>query len=240
MTIRSATLLVTLAASLTIACGQETTAPTSGGPATTNPASLKTESERISYALGLKIGRDLKGLTLSAAALDAGFRDAAAGARPQLTDDEMTTALMAVQQKANEAAEARVSAEADANLKAGEAYLAQNAKKEGVKTTASGLQYKVIKSGSGKSPKATDTVSVNYRGTLINGTEFDASRGNPVTFQVNGVIPGWTEALQLMKEGGKNKFIIPYQLGYGEQGYPGVIPPKSWLIFDIELIKVNN
>lgn len=126
-------------------------------------------------------------------------------------------------------------------LEKGEAFLKQNATKEGVKTTASGLQYKVLTEGSGKSPKATDTVTVNYRGTLIDGTEFDSSykRGEPISFPLNGVIPGWTEGVQLMKEGAKYQFTIPSKLAYGSRGAGGVIGPDETLIFEVELLKVK-
>lgn len=127
-------------------------------------------------------------------------------------------------------------------LEKGEAFLQENAKKEGVKTTPSGLQYKVLTEGKGKSPKATDTVTVNYRGTLLNGTEFDSSykRGEPISFPLNRVIPGWTEGVQLMKEGAKYQFYIPANLAYGKQGTPGgPIGPDETLIFDVELIKVQ-
>ena len=131
---------------------------------------------------------------------------------------------------------------ADSNSEKGEAFLAENAKKEGVKTTASGLQYKVLQEGTGKSPKATDTVVVNYKGTLISGKEFDSSykRHKPAEFPLNHVIPGWTEGVQLMKEGAKYEFTIPSKLAYGERGTPGgPIPPNSTLIFEIELITVK-
>jgi FKBP-type peptidyl-prolyl cis-trans isomerase len=131
---------------------------------------------------------------------------------------------------------------AETELEKGEAFLKENAKKEGVKTTASGLQYKVLKEGSGKNPKATDTVQVNYRGTLTNGTEFDSSykRGEPIEFPLNGVIPGWTEGVQLMKEGAKYQFFIPSKLAYGERGTPGgPIPGNAALIFEVELLKVK-
>jgi len=126
-------------------------------------------------------------------------------------------------------------------LEKGEAFLKQNATKEGVKTTASGLQYKVLTEGTGKSPKATDTVTVNYRGTLIDGTEFDSSykRGEPISFPLNGVIPGWTEGVQLMKEGSKYQFTIPSKLAYGSRGAGGVIGPDETLIFEVELLKVK-
>jgi len=131
---------------------------------------------------------------------------------------------------------------ADSNLEKGEAFLAENAKKEGVKTTASGLQYKVLKEGTGKSPQATDTVSVHYRGTLLDGTEFDSSikRGQPAEFPLNRVIPGWTEGVQLMKVGAKYQFTIPSKLAYGERGTPGgPIPPNSTLIFEVELLAIK-
>ena len=131
---------------------------------------------------------------------------------------------------------------ADSNLEKGEAFLKENSTKEGVKTTASGLQYKVLKEGKGKSPKATDTVEVHYRGTLLDGTEFDSSykRGQTIEFPLNGVIPGWTEGVQLMKEGAKYQFTIPSKLAYGERGTPGgPIPPNATLIFEVELISVT-
>jgi FKBP-type peptidyl-prolyl cis-trans isomerase FklB len=132
-------------------------------------------------------------------------------------------------------------AQGEKNKKEGEAFLAENKKKEGVKTLPSGLQYKVIKEGTGKSPKATDKVSTHYRGTLIDGTEFDSSykRGQPATFPVNGVIPGWTEALQLMKVGSKWQLFIPSKLAYGERGAPPVIGPYSVLIFTVELLAIK-
>ena len=131
---------------------------------------------------------------------------------------------------------------AETDLEKGEAFLKENAKKDGVKATASGLQYKVLKEGEGKSPKATDTVKVNYEGKLIDGKVFDSSykRGEPIEFPLNGVIPGWTEGVQLMKEGATYEFTIPYKLAYGERGTPGgPIPPNATLIFKVELIQVK-
>lgn len=124
------------------------------------------------------------------------------------------------------------------NRQAGEAFLTQNKTKEGVKTTASGLQYQVLAEGNGRQPLATDSVTVNYKGSLIDGKEFDSGEG--ISFPLNGVIPGWTEGLQLMKEGAKYRFVIPSDLAYGEAGAARVIPPNATLIFDVELLKVNR
>lgn len=134
-----------------------------------------------------------------------------------------------------------MSTNAQSGKEKGEAYLAENAKKDGVKTTASGLQYKMMKEGTGKQPKATDTVKVHYRGTFLDGKEFDSSysRNMPTEFPLNGVIPGWTEGVQLLKEGGKCTLYVPSKLAYGERGFPGAIPPNETLIFEIELIEVK-
>jgi FKBP-type peptidyl-prolyl cis-trans isomerase len=131
--------------------------------------------------------------------------------------------------------------DASSNLAKGQAFLKENASKPGVKTTSSGLQYLVLEEGKGKSPKATDTVLVHYKGNLLDGTEFDSSykRNEPISFPLNGVIPGWTEGVQLMKEGGKIRLFIPSNLAYGSRGAGGVIPPDSTLVFDIELLKVQ-
>jgi len=181
-------------------------------------------------------------LDLDTKALAAGLVDGMSG-KLQLKDAELEkamndfkTALMSKRQ----AAQASASAE---NTKKGADYLAANAKKDGVKTTASGLQYKVMKAGpdGGKSPKATDTVKVHYHGTLIDGTVFDSSvqRGEPISFPLNGVIPGWTEGVQLMKVGDKFQFTIPSALAYGEQGAGGAIGPNSTLIFEVELLAIE-
>jgi FKBP-type peptidyl-prolyl cis-trans isomerase FklB len=189
----------------------------------------------MSYALGLQLGARLGGVQIDGAAFAAGVEDAGSGAKPQLSQQEIVEALNNLQKQVM----AKADAAADTNQKAGDTYLAENAKKEGVKTTASGLQYKVLKSGTGKTPKAADTVSVNYRGTLINGKEFDASHGTPVSFPVNGVIPGWTEALQLMKEGDKWQLIIPAKLAYGANSPSPDIGPNEVLVFEVELLEVK-
>jgi FKBP-type peptidyl-prolyl cis-trans isomerase FklB len=204
---------------------------------------LKDPKQRNSYAIGADIGANLKRqeLEIDPQALAAGLNDKFSG-KAALTDEEIRETLNGLRDQLMKKAETKQKADAAKNVKAGEDFLAANAKKEGVKTTASGLQYKVIKSGTGKTPKLTDTVKVHYHGTLIDGTVFDSSvkRGEPITFPVTGVIPGWTEALQLMKEGDKWQLVIPSKLAYGEQGAGGDIGPNSTLIFDVELIAIEK
>lgn len=204
---------------------------------------LTTPKQRVSYSIGASIGGNFKRqeMDLDAKALAAGVVDALAG-KPALAEAEMRGVLNTYQQEMMAKMQAKQKVDGEANAKKGEEYLAANAKKDGVKTTASGLQYKVIKSGTGKTPKATDTVKVHYHGTLIDGTVFDSSveRKEPVSFPVDGVIPGWTEALQLMKEGDKWQVTIPSKLAYGEQGAGGKIGPNSTLIFDVELLAIET
>jgi FKBP-type peptidyl-prolyl cis-trans isomerase FklB len=204
---------------------------------------LKDTKKKASYAVGLDIARNFKQqeVDLDGAALAAGITDGLAG-KPRLSDDEARAALDELRMEVMAQMAVKQKAAGDKNLKAGEEFLAANAKKEGVKTTPSGLQYKVLKSGNGKTPKLTDTVTAHYHGTLIDGTVFDSSveRGEPVPFPVNGVIPGWTEALQMMKEGDKWQLFIPAKLAYGERGAGGRIGPNSTLIFDVELIRVES
>ncbi|MGA9450046.1 MAG: FKBP-type peptidyl-prolyl cis-trans isomerase [Verrucomicrobiia bacterium] len=208
-------------------------------PDLTNP------KQKTSYALGVNIGSSLKAqeLDLDAKALAAGVADALGG-KPALTEEEVRDTLMKLRQDvaAKSAAEAAKYADGAKNLKDGEAFLAENAKKEGVKTTPSGLQYKVLKSGTGEMPKKTDTVTVHYTGTLIDGTVFDSSvqRGQPATFPVGGVIPGWTEALQMMKVGDKWQLFLPAKLAYGEQSPSPKIGPNSTLIFEVELLGIEK
>jgi FKBP-type peptidyl-prolyl cis-trans isomerase FklB len=170
-----------------------------------------------------------------------GVKDVMTGTKTALTADEMLQITSAFQKETAEKQAVKMKAVAEKNKKEGEAFLAENKKKGGVKTLPSGLQYKVIKEGKGPKPKLTDTVTTNYRGTLIDGTEFDSSykRGQPTKFPVNGVIPGWTEALQLMKVGSKWQIFIPANLAYGERGAGNVIGANQTLVFEIELISVN-
>ena len=204
---------------------------------------LKDPKQRVSYALGTDIGSSMKRqeLDLDPKALAVGIIDAFAG-KSAMTEAEMKDVLNQLRTEMMAKAEAKAKSAGADNQKLGDAFLAANAKKDGVKTTASGLQYKVNKSGTGRTPKNSDTVKVHYHGTLIDGTVFDSSvdRGEPISFPVNGVIPGWTEALQLMKEGDKWQLYIPAKLAYGEQSPGGKIGPNSTLIFDVELLAIEK
>jgi len=206
-------------------------------PDLTNP------KQRTSYAIGLDIAANLKAreIDLDAKALAAGIADALAE-KPALKPDEVREVLMKLQQEMMAKGDVKNQADAEKNLKAGDAFLAENGKKEGVKTTTTGLQYKVLKSGSGASPKKTDSVKVHYHGTLIDGKVFDSSvqRGEPVTFQVDGVIPGWVEALQLMKVGDKWQLFIPSKLAYAERSPDPTIGPNATLVFEVELLGIEK
>jgi FKBP-type peptidyl-prolyl cis-trans isomerase FklB len=199
---------------------------------------LKDPKQRASYSIGADIGSNFKRqeIEIDAKALAAGLSDALAG-KTTLTEAEMKETLNTFRKDLQAKMEVKQKSAGDKNVKEGEAFLAANAKKDGVKTTASGLQYKVIKSGTGASPKSSDSVKVHYHGTLVDGTVFDSSveRG---TFGVGEVIPGWTEALQLMKEGDKWQLYIPSKLAYGERAAGPKIGPNSTLIFDVELLSI--
>ncbi len=205
---------------------------------------LKNQKEKISYIIGMDIGTNFKrqSIDIDPDILGRGIRDGLSGAKPLLSEQEAKEVLAAFEKIMVAKQEEARKALGEKNKKEGEAFLAENKVKQGVTTTPSGLQYKVIKAGTGKKPKASDTVTVNYRGTLIGGTEFDSSyrRGKPATFPVNGVIPGWTEALQLMEEGSKLELVIPSKLAYGEQGAGQAIGPNATLIFEVELISIQE
>ncbi len=201
---------------------------------------LKNQKDKMSYIIGMDIGNNLKkqSIDVDPNILSKGIKDALAGGKPLLTEQEISETMAAFQKEMM----AKQEQVAKKNKAEGDAFLSENKKKEGVKTLPSGLQYKVIKAGTGKKPKSTDTVTTHYRGTLINGTEFDSSykRGQTVSFPVSGVVPGWTEALQLMEEGAKWQLFIPSNLAYGERGAGGLIGPNATLIFEIELISIQE
>src|SRR5579872_484315 len=211
---------------------------------TAAPLTLKTSKDKFSYALGMKMGANLhkQNVPVDPAIFQRGMKDGLAGGKTLLTDEEAQSAIMDVQKEMREKQQAKMKEEGEENKKTGDAFLAQNKSKDGVKTTADGLQYKVITQGTGPTPTANDTVSVNYRGTLINGTEFDSSykRGQPASFPVSGVIKGWTEALQLMPVGSKYQIFIPSDLAYGERGPGPEIGPNSTLIFEVELLSIED
>lgn len=207
-------------------------------------AVLKTEKDKLSYAIGMNIGNNLKrqSLELNPEIVSQGIWDSLTGGKTLMTEQDYRDTMTAFEKDMKQKQAAQVKELSEKNKQEGEAFLAENRKKDEVVTLPSGLQYKVIKKGDGKTPKATDNVTVNYRGTLINGTEFDSSyrRGQPASFKVNGVIRGWTEALQLMKEGAKWQLYIPSDLAYGERSAGRDIGPYSTLIFEVELISVDD
>lgn len=210
-------------------------------PAAEKTEVLKTETEKVSYIIGTQIARNFKTqeIEVDLDSMMMGLKDALEGNKLVMSQNEMKTVYSAWQQKMRAKMAAKKAKEAAENLAAGTAFLEANKAKEGVKVLPSGLQYKVITEGTGNTPTADDKVKTHYRGTLIDGTEFDSSykRNRPAEFAVKGVIKGWTEALQLMKEGGKWELYIPADLAYGERGRPK-IPANSTLIFEIELLEI--
>jgi FKBP-type peptidyl-prolyl cis-trans isomerase len=204
---------------------------------------LETDEQKVSYGIGLVEGKRFKqDFQVDVEAFAAGMKAAVNDEKPLMTEEEVKTTIQAFGQKLMAKKEEEQKALGEKNKVASEAFLAENGKKEGVKTTASGLQYKVETEGKGAKPKADDTVEVNYRGTLVDGTEFDSSykRGQTVTFPVNGVIPGWSEALQLMTVGSKYQLFIPSDLAYGPGGTGGAIGPNQALIFEVELVDIKK
>ena len=199
--------------------------------------------DKLSYGLGLGIGQQLAQMNIEGLNIDdfaEAIRDVINGNKLKVEHREAQQIVQNYFAEQEKKLQAERAEKGKAAKEEGEKYLVENAKKEGIITTASGLQYKVLKEGTGKQPKATDKVRCHYEGSLINGSVFDSSyqRGEPADFPLNGVIPGWTEGVQLMKEGSKFRFFIPYLLAYGERGAGSSIPPYSTLIFDVELIKV--
>ncbi|MCB1826987.1 MAG: FKBP-type peptidyl-prolyl cis-trans isomerase [Coxiellaceae bacterium] len=206
--------------------------------------SLNSKQDKLSYSIGVQTGKAFQthNVQINPKVFAAGLADAQKGGPYEMTDADMTATLAAFRKESLEKLKAQIQHLSAVNSKNGAAFLAANKKKSGVKITASGLQYKIIKKGHGKPPSLTDTVTVNYRGSLINGKVFDSSyqRGKPVTFPVNGVIKGWQEALQMMKPGAVWMLYIPSDLAYGSRGAPGAIGPNEVLIFKVQLISVKR
>jgi len=204
---------------------------------------LKTQKDKANYAIGVNMIGNIKqqGVEIDLDLVIKGMKDAQSGGKLLLTDEEIRTGIDQYQTAVRQKHSQMKAKMAEENKKAGEAFLAENAKKEGVVTLPSGLQYKILKAGDGKKPTDADTVECNYRGTLVNGTEFDSSKrtGKPATFKVGGVIPGWTEALKLMPVGSKWQLFVPSQLAYGERGKGGRIGPNVTLIFEVELLAIK-
>jgi FKBP-type peptidyl-prolyl cis-trans isomerase FklB len=217
-------------------------------PKTPVPFTLKTPKDKVSYAVGMNVGKGVaarlkqQSVEVNQAVLLRGMKDALAGGKMLLTEEEERTVLTQLTLEARKKQEEQLKLAAEPNKKIGEEYLTANKTKEGVVTLPSGLQYKILTEGTGPKPAAADTVVCNYRGTLINGTEFDSSykRGQPLSIQVNRVIKGWTEALQLMPVGSKWQLFIPSDLGYGDGGQPPTIGPGATLIFEVELISIQG
>ena len=206
------------------------------------PSPFESDKDKNSYAIGMSIGGSLhrQSLDVDPNMLLKGLKDALAGEKTLLTEEEMRAAITQIQTEARKKQEERMAQAGEANKKEGEAFLDANKTKDGVVALPSGLQYKILQAGTGPKPATTDSVVCNYRGTLINGKEFDSSykRGQPATFPVSGVIKGWTEALQLMPVGSKWQLFVPSDLAYGARGAGGDIGPNATLIFEVELISI--
>jgi FKBP-type peptidyl-prolyl cis-trans isomerase len=208
------------------------------------PAVLKTDKEKLSYAIGMEMGKGVKAeeLDVDPAIVSQGLKDALTGAKSLMSDAELEVVVAGIREQMKQKQIQAQEAAAAENKKQGDAFLAENAKKEGVVTLPSGLQYKVITAGQGKKPLETDTVLCNYKGTFVDGTEFDSSAdaGKPVPFEVKTVIPGFKEALKLMPVGSKWQIVIPATLAYGEHGAGNVIGPNATLIFEVELVSIQD
>lgn len=226
-----------------VACAQDDAGQAETEAETTEAGAMDTNREKASYAIGLNMGRNFatQDVDVDADLLIRGLRDGLAEAEPALPDEELQAAMQAFQQEVMAAQQALREEQAAANIEEAQQFLEENKQKEGVQVTESGLQYQVLEEGSGASPTADDTVVVHYKGMVPDGTVFDSSydRGQPATFPLAGVIPGFREGIQLMQVGGKYKLFIPPELGYGERGAGQDIPPNSALIFEIELVGVN-
>ncbi|AXQ31216.1 FKBP-type peptidyl-prolyl cis-trans isomerase [Solimonas sp. K1W22B-7] len=230
------------ASSLFVACAKKEGATAEG--ATAAAGELTTDAQKFGYSIGVDLGKSLAPVKadVDVESLKAGLDDAVSGKTPKLDDKQREEVKMTVAKKLQEKQVAEREKQAGKAKTDGEKFLAENGKKAGVKTTASGLQYEVLTEGKGAHPKASDTVTVHYKGTLLNGEEFDSSysRNQPVTFPLGNVIPGWTEGVQLMTPGSKYKFYIPSALGYGERGAGVKIGPNETLVFEVELLSVGE
>jgi FKBP-type peptidyl-prolyl cis-trans isomerase len=225
------------------ACNQQTATETPApAPTAVQAPALETREQRLSYGIAYNLGQRMQNdsVPMDVDAFAAGLRDALEGKAPQMTPEEIQAEMQAYQQEMMAEQEAQQEAIASANLAAAEAFLAENAQKEGVIVTESGLQYKVLEAGDGPLPTTEDKVEVHYRGTLLDGSEFDSSykRGQPVTFGVTQVIAGWTEALQLMPVGSRYELYIPPELAYGPGGAGQLIGPNAALVFEVELLSI--
>lgn len=236
------TLLAVAVAGLALAACQKNEG--SSVPNITKAEELTTDAQKFGYAIGVDLAKSLQPVKddVDIKALEAGLDTVFSGGTSVLDDKTREEIKNTVAQKLQKKQLEERTAAAGKAKEEGEKFLAENAKKEGVKTTASGLQYEVLTEGKGDSPKATDTVTVHYKGTLINGETFDSSydRGQPVSFPLQNVIPGWTEGLQLMKPGAKYKFVIPSNLAYGERGAGIKIGPNATLVFEVELLSIGE
>jgi FKBP-type peptidyl-prolyl cis-trans isomerase FklB len=226
------------------AAGAQAPAKAPAAKSADSTSELKTPKDKLSYAIGMEMGKGVKtqGIDVDSTILLQGLKDALSGAQSQMSEEELRQVITQLQNDVRSKQQAAQQASASENKTKGETFLAENSKKPGIVALPDGLQYKVVTAGQGKKPAATDTVLCNYKGTFIDGTEFDGSEkaGKPVPFQVSGVIPGFKEVLQLMPVGSKWQVFIPSSLGYGERGAGNVIAPNSTLIFEIELVGIQN
>jgi FKBP-type peptidyl-prolyl cis-trans isomerase len=217
-------------------------APAAAGQSATAPG-LKTQKEKVSYAIGMEMGKGVKaqGIDVDPAILAQGLRDAMSGAKPQMSEDELKQVITGLQTEMRQKQMQAQEMAASENKTKGDAFLAENGKKDGVVTLPDGLQYKILTTGQGKKPAETDTVMCNYKGTFVDGTEFDsnAQAGKPVPFEVKNVIPGFKEVLQMMPVGSKWQVFVPSTLAYGERGAGGVIGPNATLVFEIDLVSIQ-
>jgi FKBP-type peptidyl-prolyl cis-trans isomerase len=219
-------------------------AQSTAGQAPAQAPAFKTQKEKVSYAIGMEMGKGVKvqGIEVDPAIMMQGLKDALSGGKPQMSEEELRQVMTALQQEIRQKQMQAQQAAATENKTKGDAFLAENAKKDGVVALADGLQYKILTAGQGKKPAESDTVLCNYKGTFLDGTEFDSSAkaGKPVPFEVKNVIPGFREVLQLMPVGSKWQVFVPSNLAYGERGAGGVIGPNATLIFEVELVSIQE